>query len=124
MRNGATTWRDRDRARNVSESRISQASEADLGGPLPMSEFFAAFRFLSFYTARVKRRPSGAADLGLFNPKQRTSEDCRSTSEKCRYCCKSRKSDNPKNLAKVDLWTSLPLRRFSTSQRRSVIDFE
>ena len=50
MRNGATTWRDHDRARNVSESRISQASEADLGGPLPMSEFFAAFRFLSFYT--------------------------------------------------------------------------
>jgi hypothetical protein len=25
---------------------------------------------------------------------------------------------------KVDLWTSLPLRRFSTPQRRSVIDFE
>jgi hypothetical protein len=37
MRNGATTWRDHDRARNVSESRISQASEADLSGPLPMS---------------------------------------------------------------------------------------
>jgi hypothetical protein len=31
----------------------------------------------------VKRRPSGAADLGLFNPQQRTSEDCRRTSEKC-----------------------------------------
>ena len=31
----------------------------------------------------VKRRPSGAADLGLFIPQQRTSEDCRSTSEKC-----------------------------------------
>ena len=25
----------------------------------------------------------GAADLGLFNPQQRTSGDCRSTSEKC-----------------------------------------
>ena len=25
----------------------------------------------------VKRRPSGAADLGLFNFQQRTSEDCR-----------------------------------------------
>jgi hypothetical protein len=25
----------------------------------------------------------------------------------CRYCCKSRKSNNPKNLAKVDLGTSL-----------------
>jgi hypothetical protein len=37
MRNGATTWRDHDRARNVSKSRISQASEADLSGPLPMS---------------------------------------------------------------------------------------
>jgi hypothetical protein len=31
-----------------------------------------------------------------------------------RYCSKSRKSNNPKNLAKVDLWTSLLLRRFST----------
>jgi hypothetical protein len=39
------------------------------------------------------------------------------------YCCKSRKSNNPKNLAKVDLWTSLLLRRFSTPLRRSVIDF-
>src|SRR3977135_4225294 len=28
----------------------------------------------------------------------------------CRYCCKSRKSNNPKNLAKVDLWASLRLR--------------
>src|SRR6476660_4758078 len=40
-----------------------------------------------------------------------------------RYCCKSRKSNNAKNLAKVDLWTSLLLRRFSTPLRRSVIDF-
>ena len=40
-----------------------------------------------------------------------------------RFCCKSRKSNNPKNLAKVDLWTSLPLRRFSTPLPRSVIDF-
>ena len=40
-----------------------------------------------------------------------------------RYCCKSRKSSDPENLAKVDLWTSLPLRRFSTPLRRSVIDF-
>jgi hypothetical protein len=44
-------------------------------------------------------------------------------SEDGRYCCKSRKSNNPKNLAKVDLWTSLLLRRFSTPLRRSVIDF-
>jgi hypothetical protein len=29
----------------------------------------------------------------------------------------------PKNLAKVDLWTSLLLRRFSTPLRRCVIDF-
>ena len=37
-----------------------------------------------------------------------------------RYCCKSRKSNNPKNLAKVDLWTFLLLRRFSALLRRSV----
>ena len=29
----------------------------------------------------------------------------------------------PENLAKVDLWTSLLLRRFSVQLRRSVIDF-
>jgi hypothetical protein len=38
------------------------------------------------------------------------------------YCCKSRKSNNPKNLAKVDLWTSLLLRRFSAPLRRSTVD--
>jgi len=32
---------------------------------------------------RVKGRPSGAADLGLFIPQQRTSGDCASTSEMC-----------------------------------------
>ena len=32
---------------------------------------------------RVKRRPSGAVDLGLFDTQQRTSEDGRSRSEKC-----------------------------------------
>jgi DNA-binding response OmpR family regulator len=40
-----------------------------------------------------------------------------------RYCCKSRKSISPKNLAKVDFWTSLPLRRFSAPLGRSVVDF-
>jgi hypothetical protein len=33
------------------------------------------------------------------------------------------KIDNPENLAKVDLWTSLLLRRSSALLRRSVIDF-
>jgi len=33
----------------------------------------------------VKRRPSGAADLGLFNPQQRTSEDYRSTFDNCQF---------------------------------------
>jgi hypothetical protein len=40
-----------------------------------------------------------------------------------RYCCESRKSSDPENLAKVDLWTSPQLRRFSTPLRRFVIDF-
>src|SRR5258707_15408690 len=40
-----------------------------------------------------------------------------------RYCCKSRKSNNPKNLARVDLWTFLLLRRFSALLGRSVVDF-
>src|SRR3979411_217372 len=47
-------------------------------------------------------------------PRKLTPSGYRATSVSCRYCCKSRKSNNPKNLAKVDLWTSLPLRRFST----------
>jgi putative SOS response-associated peptidase YedK len=42
-----------------------------------------------------------------------------STSEFDRYCCKSRKSSNPKNLTKVDIWTSPQVRRFSTPLRRS-----
>jgi len=37
--------------------------------------FFVMFRFLSFYTARVKRRHSSAANLRLLNPQGRTSED-------------------------------------------------
>ena len=40
-----------------------------------------------------------------------------------RYCCKSRKSNNPKNLAKADLWTSLQLHSFSKPPGRSVVDF-
>src|SRR6478672_4334442 len=39
------------------------------------------------------------------------------------FCCKSRKSNNSENLAKVDLLSSLLLRRYSTPLRRSVIDF-
>src|SRR5689334_18542746 len=39
-------------------------------------------------------------------------------------CCKSRKSNNPKNLAKVDLCASLLPRGFSVPLRRSVIDFD
>jgi hypothetical protein len=39
------------------------------------------------------------------------------------YCCKSRKSNNPENLAEAALSTSLQLDRFSTRRRRSVIDF-
>src|SRR3977135_2018711 len=40
-----------------------------------------------------------------------------------RYCCKSRKSNDLENLAKVDFCTSLLLRRCSTPLLRSVIDF-
>jgi hypothetical protein len=38
------------------------------------------------------------------------------TSAVGRLCCKSRKSNNPKNLAKADPWTSLRLRSFSSRQ--------
>jgi len=38
-------------------------------------------------------------------------------------CCKTRKSISPQNLAKLDFWTSPPLRRFSAPLGRSVVDF-
>jgi hypothetical protein len=59
----------------------------------------------------------------LLFPRKRTFADKKGTSAKGRYCCKSRKSNNPKNLAKVALGASLLLHRFSTLLRRSVIDF-
>ena len=40
-----------------------------------------------------------------------------------RFCCKSRKSNYPKNLAKVDLGLALLLHRLSAPLRRPVIDF-
>jgi hypothetical protein len=39
------------------------------------------------------------------------------------FVAKSRKSNNPKNLAKVDLEASLLLHRLSAPLRRPVIDF-
>ena len=54
----------------------------------------------------------------------RTCRDSLTMSAHGGYCCKRRKSNNPKNLAKVDLWTSLLPRCFSTPLRRSVVDFE
>jgi hypothetical protein len=72
---------------------------------------------------RVNRVCFTPRPLFLVYPNQRTSHDPSDWSGSCRYCCKSRKSSNPKNFAKVDLWTSLLLRRFSTPLRRSVIDF-
>src|SRR5438034_10893998 len=68
-------------------------------------------------------RKSGAQPGSPLYPQEQTSPAGPLGSDKCRYCCKSRKSNNPKNLAKVDLWTPLLLRRFSTPLRRSVIDF-
>jgi hypothetical protein len=61
--------------------------------------------------------------LLLVLPDSRTFLVSVSMSQTCRYCCKSRKSNNPKNLAKVDLRTSLLLRRLSAPLQRSVIDF-
>jgi hypothetical protein len=48
----------------------------------------------------------------LFNPGSPAAPIASAMSDPGRFCCKSRKSSNPKNLAKVDLQTSLLLRRF------------
>src|SRR5580765_7853860 len=47
--------------------------------------------------------------LGMRCRLSPTADVCDGTSgaAMCRYCCKSRKLNDPKNLAKVDLWTFL-----------------
>jgi hypothetical protein len=45
-------------------------------------------------------------------------------SELGRYCRKSRKSNDAKNLANVDFWTTPPLRCSLVSIRRSVVVFQ
>jgi hypothetical protein len=40
-----------------------------------------------------------------------------------RYCCKSRKSNSPKNLAKVDLWDFSAAASLSAPLRMSGVDF-
>jgi hypothetical protein len=88
----------------------------------------------AFYAQSLLRNAAGpyigskgeilaASRCFLLWPQQRTSLNSVGMSVRCRYCCKSRKSNNPKSLAKADLWTSLLLRRFSTPLRRPVIDF-
>ena len=44
-------------------------------------------------------------------------------SEKCRFCCKSRKSKDPENLAKGDFQRAATLRSAITPLRRSVVVF-
>jgi hypothetical protein len=71
----------------------------------------------------VKLRSPGVQPASRLYPQLRTWPCTAQTDALCRYCCKSRKSNNPKNLAKADLWTSLLLRCFSTPLWRSVTDF-
>src|ERR1700682_1659763 len=40
-----------------------------------------------------------------------------------RYCCKSRKSNDPENLAKDDFQTSMPLQGSAAQIRRAVVAF-
>src|SRR5580700_5902759 len=44
-------------------------------------------------------------------------------SQRCLYCCKSRKSIGPENLAKVDFWTPLPLQNSPRRMRGPVVSF-
>src|SRR5580700_705404 len=44
-------------------------------------------------------------------------------SQRCLYCCKSRKSIGPENLAKVDFWTPLPLLNSPRRIRGPVVGF-
>ena len=56
-------------------------------------------------------------------PEQRTLSDRPAWSVPCRYCCKSRKSNDAQNLAKVDFHKSLSLQRSIAPIRGSVVDF-
>ena len=70
--------------RNVARSKPLRNSENCSGGRLINPRSCTT----SGRPLWVKRRPSGAADLGLFNPQQRTSEDCpaRPKSANKRHC--------------------------------------
>ena len=82
-------------------------------------------------TLSVQRGMSAWVQLGSraarrqlpLHPSRQTSGARAEMSVQCRYCCKSRKSNAIENLAKADLWASLPLHRLSAPLRRSVIDF-
>jgi hypothetical protein len=60
----------------------------------------------------------GEADAGEEVARQRIK-----MSAKGRYCCKSRKSINPKNLAEADFLDFPLLRRLSAPLGMSVVDF-
>jgi hypothetical protein len=56
-------------------------------------------------------------------PHKQTSLPCVGMSQMCRFCCKSRKSSDPKNLAKVDLSTSSAAVLLFNSTTGSLVDF-
>jgi hypothetical protein len=61
--------------------------------------------------------------MSAYHPKAAVTADIAFCPKSADIVCKSRKSNNPKNLAKVDLCASLLPRGFSVPLRRSVIDF-
>jgi hypothetical protein len=71
----------------------------------------------------VRTRRRGIAARMVVHQDDRSIACCMLTSAIGRYCCKSRKSNHPKNLAKAALWTSLLLLWFSMPLRKSMIDF-
>ena len=68
------------------------------------------------------REVSGDKSFQEFTKRENARELAR-WSGSCRFCCKSRKSDDTENLAKIDFWTSLPLLCPVAKLRKSVVDF-
>src|ERR1700679_1496837 len=74
-------------------------------------------------SAAGQRRPDGPEiRLPLYHSK-RTPVGRRGMSERCRYCCKSRKSKDDENLANVDFLPTPPLQYSVAPIRSSVIVF-
>src|SRR5258705_6296325 len=78
------------------------ALAATVEGRKERKQFCAFSARARFHTAWVKRRHRPTIGLSLLDPQERTSAIAHAVSASCRYCCKSRKSNNQKISRKLN----------------------